>query len=344
LTQIKAAGRGTRHGLVMLKKLLLAGAVLLLIGGAAGGAYLLWLQRAETLPAGIVWGNGRIEADDIDITPKFAGRIAELLVDEGDLVKAGQVVARMDTRDLEASLRRAEAETRQAQHALHEAQANIEQQKSTLTLARQEFERTRLLLERGYATKELYDQRRQQVDLANAGLKAANARASEAEHAIDATRQAAEIYKINLADGTLVAPRDARVLYRLVATGEVIGAGAKIFTLLDISSVYMTVFLPTEDAGRAAIGAEGRIVLDAYPKLVIPARVSFVSAKSQFTPKTVETRSERDKLMFRVKVRIDPELLARHAAAVRTGLPGIAYIRTDAGVEWPVRFTPNVPP
>ncbi len=288
----------------MVKKLLIACLAILLLAAAGGGAYLWWRQLNDRLPAGFVWGNGRIEADDIDITPKYAGRIAELLVEEGDLVRAGQVVARMDTRDLETSLRRAEAEIRQAQHAQQEAQAGIEQQKSTLTLARQEFERTRTLLERGFATRELYDQRQQQIDVAAAGLKAATARAGEAEHAIDAARQAAELYKINIDEGALTAPRDARVLYRLVATGEVIGAGAKIYTLLDISSVYADGVPADRRRRQVALGAEGRIVLDAYPALVIPAAVSFVSAKSQFTPKTVETRSERDKLMFRVKVRI----------------------------------------
>jgi HlyD family secretion protein len=213
-----------------------------------------------------------------------------------------------------------------------------------VTLAKQEFERTRILLERGFATQELFDRRRQQFDVANAGLKAATARLGEAEHALHAAYQDVDFYKINIAEGTLVAPRNARVQYRLVSTGEVVGAGARIFTLLDLSSVYMTIFLPTIEAGKAAIGADARIVLDAYPKLVIPARVSFVATKSQFTPKTVETRSERDKLMFRIKVRIDPDLLARHEAQIRTGLPGVAYIRTDPRIEWPPRLLSNVPP
>ena len=144
-------------------------------------------------------------------------------------------------------------------------------------------------------------------------------------------------------DGVLVAPRDARVQYRLVNTGEVIGAGAKIFTLLDLSKVYMTVFLPTEDVGKIALGAEGRIVLDALPNMVVPGKVSFISPTSQFTPKTVETQSERDKLMFRIKVRVDPEVLASHIAEVRTGLPGVAYIRFDPKVTWPAHLQPNLP-
>jgi HlyD family secretion protein len=97
----------------------------------------------------------------------------------------------------------------------------------------------------------------------------------------------------------------------------------------------MDIFLPTAGAGRTRVGDDARIVLDALPDTPIPARVSFVAAKAQFTPKAVETRSERDKLMFRVKVRVDPDLLRAHATEVRTGLPGVAYVRLDPAVAWP---------
>jgi HlyD family secretion protein len=92
------------------------------------------------------------------------------------------------------------------------------------------------------------------------------------------------------------------------------------------------------DAGRAAIGTEARIVLDAYPNVAIPGHVSFVATRSQFTPKTVETKVERERLMFRVRVRVDAELLRARAEAVRTGLPGIAYLRLDSKAEWPARL------
>ncbi|HYM32209.1 MAG TPA: HlyD family efflux transporter periplasmic adaptor subunit [Candidatus Cybelea sp.] len=316
---------------------------LLAASAAAGGGYLLWQKRADRLPDGIVWSNGRIEADDIDITPKFAGRVGELLVDEGDMVKAGQVVARMDTRDLEAMLRKAEAQVLQASKGLDEAKANRDQQRTRVRLADQELGRARFLVQKGVTSKELLDQRQQEMSAANAALVAADAKVGEVEHALDAADHDVELAKVNIADGVLVAPRDARVQYRLVNTGEVVGAGAKIFTLLDVSSVYMTIFLPTEEAGKVAIGAEGRIVVDAYPKFVIPGKVTFVAAKSQFTPKTVETRAERDRLMFRIKVHIDAGILARHAADVRTGLPGVAYVRVDPAVQWPERLRANVP-
>lgn len=92
------------------------------------------------------------------------------------------------------------------------------------------------------------------------------------------------------------------------------------------------------------VGSDGRIVLDAAPHLVIPAAVSFVAPRSQFTPKEVETRTEREKLMFRVKVRIDPDLLARHLEKVKTGVPGVAYVRLDPSVEWPEYLRVKLPP
>jgi HlyD family secretion protein len=108
--------------------------------------------------------------------------------------------------------------------------------------------------------------------------------------------------------------------------------------MIDVFSVYMDIYLPTAEAGRARIGTEARIVLDAYPDVAIPANVSFVATQSQFTPKTVETKAERDRLMFRVRVRVDPELLRAHAAHVRSGLPGVAFVRLDPNVEWPARL------
>ena len=309
--------------------------LVLLCAGAAGGGLYWWRQHQARLPDGIVSGNGRIEAEEIDIATKFAGRVADLLVDEGDLVSAGQVVARMDTRDLEASLKKSQAQVQQAQRSLEEASAMVEQQKTQVTLAKQEIDRTAALVARGYATNELLDQRRQSLNGAVALLNAANARVGQAERALDAATHDVELYKVNIADNTLVSPTIGRIQYRIANVGEVLPAGGKVFTLLDISDVYMDVYLPTADAGRAVVGSDARILLDAYPKFPVPAHVSFIATQAQFTPKAVETKSERDKLMFRVKVRVDAGLLRAHAADVRTGLPGVAFARVDRKAEWP---------
>ena len=291
--------------------MVLALALIALAGGA--GAYYFWRQSLTALPAGIVSSNGRLEADEIDISTKFAGRVAELLVTEGSMVKGGQVVARMDTRDQEASLKRAEAQVLQSQRVVEEIRAIKEQQTSQLALASQQLERTKYLWDRGNTTRELLDQRQQQFDTATAAVNAANARIAQAEHALSAATNEVELLKINIADNTLVAPRDGRIQYRIANVGEVLPAGGKVFTMIDINSVYMDVYLPTVEAGRARIGTEARIVLDAYPNVAIPAYVSFVAIRSQFTPKTVETKVERERLMFRVRVRVDADLLRARA-------------------------------
>ena len=309
---------------------------LVCLSGAGGGAgYYAWRQAHPPLPFGISLGNGRIEADEVDIDTKFAGRVTQLLVDIGDRVAPGQVLARMDTEDLQQSLSKSEAQIRQAQRAVEEAEANLIQQETQRKLAEQEMNRTRTLLKNGWTTQQIADQRQQQLDGAIAGFNAATARVLVSRHALEAAEHDAGFYRVEIADNTLVAPKPGRIQYRLANIGEVVPAGGKVFTMLDLSYVYIDIYLPTLEAGKVKIGADARIVLDAYPDHPIPAKVSFVASQAQFTPKTVETQTERDKLMFRIRMRIDEERLHAHADAVRSGLPGVGYVRWDSAVAWP---------
>lgn len=305
----------------------------LLIGG--GGGYYWWTLTHPPLPAGISLGNGRIEAEEIDIGTKYAGRVSELFADIGDMVTPGQVVARMDTRDLQQSLSKSEAQGRQAQHAVDEARANLAQQQTQKLLAQQEMDRASSLLKSGWTTQEIVDQRRQALDAAIAGLNVAQERISQTQHALDAVEHDAGYFRVEIADNTLTAPKMGRIQYRLANLGEVLPAGGKVFTMLDFTEVYMDIYLPTQEAGKVKIGSDARIVLDAYPDHPIPAKVSFVASQAQFTPKTVETQTERDKLMFRIRARIDEERLRAHIDAIRSGLPGLAYIRWDQTAAWP---------
>lgn len=299
----------------------------------AGGYW--WTHRVPPLPPGIAYGNGRLEADPIDIATKFAGRIAELRVDEGDTVRAGQVLALMDTRDLQQSLEKAEAEVRQQMKAAAGAEANLEQFRAQVRLAEQQMERTTTLFEKGWTTKEALDQRRQQLDTGYAIVRAAAARISQLQSAVESARHEAELLKINIADNSLVAPRDGRIQYRLASIGEVLPVGGKVFAMLDAGYLYMDIYLPTAIAGRVRVGQDSRIVIDAYPAQPILAKVSFISPRAQFTPKMVETRTEREKLVFRVRVRIDADQLQGVAAGTPSGLPGMAYVRFDGDAKWP---------
>ena len=312
-------------------------AILLFVGGAGGGYY-WWQHLHSQMPPGIVYGNGRLEADEINIDTKYAGRIAELFADEGYVVKAGQVVARMDTQDLAASLKKAQSQVNQARRAVEEAEANVAQQKAQLLLAQQEFDRASTLVQKGFQTREVLDQRQQQLDGANAAFHAAMLRVIELQHALDAATHDVELYSVQIADNTLVAPRDGRIQYRVANVGEVLPAGGHVFAMLDTGYVYMDIYLPTNEAGKVKYGDETRIVVDAFPTSAIPARVTFIATQAQFTPKTVETQTEREKLMFRVRTRVDSDWLHGRTDAVSSGLPGVAYVRTDTAVNWPPRL------
>ena len=317
--------------------------VLGLLAGAGGGGFYWWQQQQDRLPDDIAVGNGRIEAEEVHVAAKFAGRVADVLVEEGDMVDAGQVLARMDAAELQASLAKARADVARAEESVAEAKAQIAQRGSELTFAQQELDRASFLVERGHVSEERLDQRRTERDTARAILEAARAHLASAQRAVESA--AAEVRRIQtrIDDSVLTAPRAGRIQYRLAEPGEVLAGGGRVVTLLDLTDVYMTIFLPTAQVGSVFIGTEARITLDAAPELVIPAKVSFVAAEAQFTPREVETRSEREKLMFRVKVKIDPELLLLHMEKVKTGLPGEAYVLLGNEATWPERLAVRLP-
>jgi HlyD family secretion protein len=374
--------------------------MLAVILAAAIAAFFVWQrQRVEPLPPGIFVGNGRLEATEISIATKTAGRVKDVLVREGDFVEPGQVVAEMDTESLAAELRQTEAKIRQAQSAATTAQALADQRRdskaaaaalivqrqqarttavqlaaqreSEAAFAQNELKRSEELFAKGFISAQRLDTDRTRVRTAKAAAAAAQSQIAQAEAAIAAARAqaqevgsavaaaesqvaeskysieaataAAEKIKADIADATLRTPRAGRVLFRTAEPSEVLPAGGKVLTVLDIADVYMTFFLPETVAGKVALGSEARLVLDAAKQYVIPAKISFVAAAAQFTPKTVETASEREKLVFRVKAQIDPELLKKHRAQVKTGLPGVAYVKVDPAAAWPPSLEVKLP-
>lgn len=313
------------------RRIVTGAALTLIVAGAA-----VWWVYFRTPPlVGLGSGNGRLEVQEIDVATKFPGRIAEVLVDEGGTVQAGQVVARMDTSSLQAQLREAEAQVQRARQGKLTAKALIVQRRSEELLATRDLERARALYVNANISVKDYDRAQSAMKTATAATTQAEAQLTEAEAAIKAALAQTERIQADLKESVLTAPRNGRVQFRLAEPGEVLPAGGKVLTLIDPTDVYMTVFLPAAEAGKVALGAQARITLDAVPSLVIPATVSFVADKAQFTPKEVETRSEREKLMFRIKVQIDPELVRGHEAVVKPGLPGVAYVQLDSAAQWP---------
>ncbi len=347
-----------------LRKMLAPAALLLALAGIA------WWTWTSSQPSGpgenFVSGNGRIEATEVNVATRLAGRVREILVDEGAFVKAGQPLARMQVDTLDAQLDEARAMHQQvltgvaqaqAQIAARESektaiQAQVVQRESELDAARRRLARSETLAKEGASSMQGLDDDRASVRSAQAALAATRAQVSAADAAIEAARAyrtgaeaavkaaAATIDRIkaDVQDSELRAPRDGRVQFLLAQPGEVLAAGGRVLNLVDLSDVYMSFFLPETVAGRVPLGAEVRVVLDVAPQLTIPARASFVASTAQFTPKTVETASERQKLMFRVRARIDPTLLESRLEQVKTGLPGVAWLRLDPNVPWPAEL------
>ncbi|WP_374544927.1 HlyD family secretion protein [Rhodoblastus sp.] len=304
---------------------------------AANDAFDALLRKLQPnrLPDGFASANGRLESEQVEIATKIPGRIAEVLVKEGDQVDQGQVLARMDVSELQAQLQGAQAVERRSEQAQALAEAVIVQRESERKLAEQEMERVEALHAKGFATTELLDQRRSVLLVSEAALNAAKASRNDAIAAIDAAKADSARIQSLLDDMELKAPRRGRIEYKLAQAGEVLGAGSRVLTLIDLTDVYMTVFVPSSVAARLAYNDDARLILDAIPQYVVPAKVSFIASEAQFTPKTVETREEREKLMFRVKLTLPPDLLRKYESAVKTGVRGVGFMRTDSAKSWP---------
>lgn len=351
--------------------------VVLVVCGVGFYAYKQHLAEEEERHAKFAKGNGRMEATEVYITTRLPGRIDQILVKRGTMVKTGDALVKMDIRQLEAQ--KASAQARRASMVAKKAQvvaaqnsavavvkvresevkvaeAIVEEKKSKMDAAQMRFKRTEELFKREVETaqkmdddradylsaKAAYDAAVTSVEQAKATLAAAEADAKGAEANIQAAQADidsadADIQSIevDIRESTLVAPRDGRIQYEIAQAGEVIAAGGRVLNLTDLTDVYMSFFLPAFQAGRIKIGAEARIVLDAMPDYPVPATVSYVASTAQFTPKTVETAAEREKMMFRIEVKIDPELLKEVIDYVKTGLPGEAWVKMDETAEWP---------
>jgi len=318
----------------------------------------------------VLGGNGRIEAVEIDVATKTPGRLSELLVREGEFVTAGQLLAVMDTQGLQAQLQQAQAQERQTEDAVATATSQLAQRESEklaaealvaqraaeLDAAQRRALRITELARRGASSQQEADDAaavvngataavsaaRAQVAASEAAITTARSQINSAQSAVAAAQAAVSRLQTELDDSRLAAPRAGRVQYIVARAGEVLGAGGRVLNLVDVTDVYMTFFLPTAIVGRLELGSEVRIVLDAAPEYVIPATLSFIADEAQFTPKTVETASEREKLMFRVRAQISHELLEQHLAQVKTGLPGMAWVRIDATAPWPQRLNQNL--
>lgn len=312
------------------------------VGVIAFFGYQYYESRRSTVPEGIAYGNGRIEAKLADVSANEALRIKDVLVDEGDLVTPGQVLVHLDTVTLDAQLAAENANVAAAKERRVGAEATIAKVKSQIKLARIEADRSRKLVAENAGSQREYDVRRAALETNTAALAEAEAQLETARREVAVAEANAATVQTRIDDATLKSPVLGRVLYRLAEPGEVLAAGGKAMTLVNLEDVYMEIFLPAAEAAAVKVGAEARLTVDFQPGRSAVGYVSFVSPEAQFTPKEVETKSEREKLVFRVKIQVPKELVTQSIEHIKTGVRGVGYVKISESATWPAWLQDNV--
>jgi HlyD family secretion protein len=281
---------------------------LAVLAGIVAGSYCTWdTQPSQGQGDGFVFGNGRIEATEMDVSTRQRGRVQHIFAHEGEFVVAGQRLALMQVDTVQAERDEVVARRRQTLQTAASAEAEV-------AVRERECQ----------AADAAVQQRKSELEAAHRRL----ARTEIVEAALRRSDTA-------LLDCEVRAPRDGSVQDWLAEPGEKLEAGGAVLRMLDLAQVFMTFLLPETIAGRVALGSEVRIVLDGVPQFVIPAKVSSLASVTNVPSDTPATARERQKLMFRVKAQIDRELLRRYLQQVTTGRSGVVWVRVDPHAEWP---------
>ncbi|MCZ4053141.1 HlyD family efflux transporter periplasmic adaptor subunit [Oxalobacter sp. OxGP1] len=311
--------------------------IIIVLAGIVAAVAWYFLRPAGT-PPGLAYGNGRLEATETAVATKVQGKLIEVYFREGADLKTGQIAAQLDDAQLKADIRAAEAAVEQAKEYAKVAREDVKSAQSQQQLASVTLRRTQELIKKGFISAAQLDKDVNTMRTANATLASARNRVIQADASIREAEARVDSLKSNLDDLTLRSPVDGRILYRLAEPGEVLSAGGRVFSILDLNDVYMYIYLSNLEAGSVELGSEARIILDAIPDNPIPCTVTYVSPRNQFTPKEVETRDEREKFMFRVKLQVNQDWLARNIDVAKSGMPGVGWVKTDPDAVWPANM------
>jgi HlyD family secretion protein len=290
--------------------------------------------------------SGTIEATEVRVSAKVGGELLELAVEEGSRVAKGQVLARIDHEalDLQLAQARAGVALAQAQLALllkgarsediQQAQQALIQAEQNLRLAREDAERMKGLLASGSATQKQNDDAAARFVVAQAQYNAASqalrklqnlARPEEVQAAqarVDQARAGVRLLEKSIADAEVSCPRDGLVTQRLMEPGELAAPGTTLLVLADLSRVELEVFVSEPDLGRVRLGQPVSVRIDGPPPNSFTGRISWISSAAEFTPKNIQTRQERVKLVYGVKIQID-----NPQGILKAGMPADALLQ-----------------
>ena len=270
----------------------------------------------------IITGNGRVEAREVAVSAKFGGKIVELKVNEGDYVKKDQLLAVIDSRALEADIEAQKAKSNEILKQISAVDAEINATNSDITFYTKELNRTKALIKQNFASQLELDKNNNTLDKTKAKLNSLIANKNSLQASYKSLLATIKAQEINLSDMKIYSPINGVVLYKLVENGEMISNGSRMFIMYNPDDLYMTIYMPSENAGQVKLGEKATVKLDAYKNKTFPATITFIADNAEFTPKEVETQKERQKLVFRVKLTFDDN----SNREAKPGMPGDGYI------------------
>ncbi|MBC7360897.1 MAG: efflux RND transporter periplasmic adaptor subunit [Candidatus Aminicenantes bacterium] len=298
-------------------------------------------------PDDFIQATGTIESRVARISPKVSGRVLRVLVEEGQQVKPGDVLVELDHDYLDLQLRQAEAAVAQAKAQLEllrigarsedvsQAEQQLKQAEINLAQARRDAERFISLFQKGSITLKQKEDAENRLAIAEAQyvqakdnleklrnlvrpeeIKAAEAKLAQAEASV-------ELLKKNIEDSTVICPIEGVVTERAVEPGELVNPGTTLVTISCLDPVYLWVYVTEKELGWIKLGQMAEVRIDSFPDKTFEGKIIYISPEAEFTPKNIQTREDRVKLVFGVKIE-----LKNPNGQLKPGLPADAYIRT----------------
>lgn len=316
-----------------------------------------FLYFKETEKPGIIDSNGQIRGTEVNISSKVTGSIEKLLIKEGQKIEKGELIAKLSSQQIEAKIEQAKARIdiykaqkevvfhniHQAKAALKSAESSIEEAQARLNLASKNYKRYSELAHKGIISQS-------QLDNVETALKAARAKQKEAlqakeeviasiersqssqqvaENQLSAARAELKEIEATYSDTKIHSPIDGTVINKLVEEGELVVEGTPIANIIDLSDLYVKVYIPEKEIGKIRLGNPVKIYSDAFPNKSFKGSVIEVSQEAEFTPKEVHMKEERTKLVFGIKVKIE-----NPKGYLKPGMPVDVMIKWDEDAKW----------
>lgn len=306
---------------------------LLLVALVAASAYIYFRIQPEPQPAQLVYGSGRIEADEVRVAPEVPGRLLENRAREGESLRAGDLIARVDPVDFELQAGQAAAQQTATRRSASQIDAQIHLAEHHAGTAQGDLARYATLRRQGWVTVQQLDVRRNAYMAAADQVSVLRQQRAQADAQSDFAARSLSLALERLGRTRIRAPLSGSVLERLAEPGEVVAAGQPVAVIANLSRVRLRVFVSEADLGRLRLGAAARIRIDAFPERTFEARVARIDAQAQFTPRDVHMQDERVRTVYGVTLEA-----ANPQGLLKPGMPADAWILWDAPRGWPARL------